>query len=104
MVWRRFHPLQISKVRENEALCIIHDECGFKNTEWIDIEGIEDYDSLVPDNNEINETSMPLINCDDENLEKWVGSPWKKFQPKDSLFLIEYLFKKKIYYSVIIMY
>ena len=100
----KISPITNKQSSRKWSLCIIHDECGFKNTEWIDIEGIEDYDSLVPDNNEINETSMPLINCDDENLEKWVGSPWKKFQPKDSLFLIEYLFKKKIYYSVIIMY
>ena len=94
MVCRRVRPLQISRFRENEASCIIRDERGFENAEWTDIEGIEDYDSLVPDNNEINETSMSLINCDDKNLEKWVGSPWKEVLPKDSSFLIKDLFKK----------
>ena len=93
MVCRRVRPLQISKFRVNEALCIICDESGFENAEWIDIEGIEDYYSLVPDNNEINKTGMPFINYDEENLEKWVGSRWKQVKPKDLLFLIKYFFK-----------
>ena len=66
----RVHPVHIILRRENEALCVLQDDIGNEDAEWIDVEELDLVDeSEIP--TEV-ESNLPLI----ENLSDWLRSPW----------------------------
>lgn len=54
----RVRPINIIHYRNNEALCIVHDEVGGETADWIDVENLE-IDNL-DDTNEIEDLPMPF--------------------------------------------
>ena len=59
MICSRIRPVHIAAYRENEAMCILRDDFGCEDVEWINVEDIEEIE-ISTDNQSSSLT--PIIN------------------------------------------
>ena len=70
----RVRSLHVMYIQDEQAFCILEDESGNKEAEWVDCMDVENIDISE---NEIEVDSLPLIS----NLNEWVVSPWTEVVP-----------------------
>lgn len=78
MVCRRIFPVNILKLRDNEALCKLKNNNEEETLEWIDIEDLS-IDTLDESNfKEDSECkdSWPVIT----DIDDWISSPWESIK------------------------
>ena len=64
----RVHSVYVLRRRDNEALCVLHDDMVNKHAEWIDVEELDTVFDFPPEEEE----NLPVI----DNFNDWLKSPW----------------------------
>lgn len=73
MICRRVRPVNVLKVRNTEALCLLRDDTGEEYSEWIDVEKIDESETEVLNEKGAEDICMPVA----DNLQEWLQSPWQ---------------------------
>lgn len=77
----RIRPLRVAKYREEEALCVVQDDLGNEDLEWIDIENLDlegVSDVRMTDGDD--DSRIPIVS----DFTGWIGSPWEDEKTSDS--------------------